>query len=159
MKNQEVETKNPAENTNLPASQTDNLPAMGQSMNTASFSPSEIIEVNKVALQKAEVKSINMSLEYHEFEAGVEIRGIYLGLTTYRCEDKQNPGEEKVLAAAVFVDMDGNPKLNCAAKFVDAVSRFELKTPFSAVHTRIKKTSSGGNMQLFDIRKLDYKTN
>lgn len=146
---------------NLPAVQTsDDRPSAiaSGSLELEQFSPTEVIVVDKKKLQSAEVASINMSLDYHEFVAGEEVRGIYLGLTHYRCEDKQNPGEEKVLTAAVFVDLEGNPKVNAAAKFVDAVSRFKLKQAFSATHTKTKKTGTGGNMQLFDIRKLDYPT-
>lgn len=146
---------------NLPAVQaSDNQAVTNQSGGLAlvQFSPTEIVVVDKKKLQSAEVSSINMSLDYHEFVAGEEVRGIYLGLTHYRCEDKQNPGEEKVLTAAVWVDLEGNPKVNAAAKFVDAVSRFALKQAFSATHTKVKKTGNGGNMQLFDIRKLDYPT-
>lgn len=144
---------------NLPAVQTDSATEISanKTLAIAQFQPTEIVVVDKKKLQSAEVKSINMSLDYHEFAQGEEVRGIYLGLTHYRCEDKQTR-EEKVLTAAVFIDAEGNPKVNAAAKFVDAVSRFELKQAFSATHTRIKKTGNGGNMQLFDIRKLDYLT-
>lgn len=157
MKDQEVKTEN-VENQNLPAAQGNNVPDNVKMMDVGggeSFSPTEIITVDKNALKKAEVASINMSLEYHEFVQGEEVRGVYLGMTTHKCADRQNPGEEKILAAAVFIDENGNPKINSATKFVDAVYRFKKKQVFAATHTRIKKTSTGGNMQLFDVRKLD----
>lgn len=120
----------------------------------AQFSPDLDIEVDKAALQSAPKSAINLCMEYHEFELGTPIRGIYIGCTPYRCANKQT-GEEILLVGAVFVDENRNPKINCAVKFVQAISRFPLKTAFEVSLTKTKKTASGGNMQMFDIRMLN----
>jgi hypothetical protein len=119
------------------------------------FSPDTPVTVNKEALKEAPRSALNICLEYHEFEIGQPVRGIFLGLTPYKCADKQS-GEEVVLTGAVFVDENGSVKINCAVKFVTTLSMFGLKTAFEATFTRTKKTGNGGNMQLFDIRPLAY---
>ena len=121
----------------------------------AQFTPDMDVQIDKKALQAADASAINMALEYHEFAQDEPVRGIYLGCTPYRCVNKQT-GEEAVLTGAVFVDENRNPKINCAVKFVTTVSRFPLKTAFEATFKKTKKTGSGGNMQMFDIRLLNY---
>lgn len=127
----------------------------GKYKDLGAFKSGEMVVVDKSKLEKAEIASINLCFEYHEFQIKEEVRGIYLGLAPYHCIDKQT-GEEKELIGAVFVDYDGNPKINCASKFVGSVSKLEIKDAFSAECTRTKKTGNGGNLQLFNIRKLDY---
>ncbi len=145
---------------NLPAQQNPATDSAVQSSEAPQFIPTQFtgdvdVQVDGKALVEAGRSSLNLSLEYHSFEMGQPIRGLFLGVMPYRCVD-QNTGEESVLTGAVWVDQDQNVKINCAAKFVSTVSQWPCKTAFEATFRRTKKTSSGGNMQLFDVRKLDY---
>ncbi len=130
-------------------SQTDLIPA-------PAFSPETSVVVDKKKINAAPRSALNVSLDYHEFVMNEPVRGIFLGLTPYRCVDKVS-GEEVILSGAVFVTDDGAMKINCAVKFVTTLSMFGLKTAFEATFIRTKKTGSGGNMQIFDIRPLAYK--
>lgn len=141
----------------LPAQQTTDVSVQ---TTAAQFIPTQFtgdveVNVDAKALVEANRSSLNLSLEYHSFEMGVSIRGLFLGVMPYRCVD-QNTGEENILTGAVWVDQDQNVKINCAAKFVSTVSQWPCKTAFEATFRKTKKTSNGGNMQLFDVRKLDY---
>lgn len=145
----------------LPATQKQATDSAVQSAESATqFIPTQFtgdvdVQVDGKALVAANKSSLNLSLEYHSFEMGSPIRGLFLGVMPYRCVDQQS-GEETILTGAVWVDQDQNVKINCAAKFVSTVSQWACKTAFEATFRKTKKTSGGGNMQLFDVRKLDY---
>ncbi len=126
-------------------------------INVTAFDINFMPQVDAAALAAAPKQGLNLSIIYHSFEMGVEERGLFLGCLPYRCVN-QISGEEEILTGAVWVDPTGQGKICCAVKFVSAIAGLPAGTAFVAVFNKTKKTSSGGNMQLFDIRKLDYRT-
>ncbi len=124
-------------------------------VNVTQFDMTFMPEIDAAALAAAPKQGLNLSIIYHSFEIGVEERGLFLGVMPYRCVNQQTQ-EEEILSGAVWVDQTGQGKICCAVKFVSAVASLPAGTAFAATFTKTKRTTTGGNMQLYDVRQLGY---
>jgi len=142
-----------AQQSNLPAAQA--APAAPQNDNLPSAAPSAAVfnpqtEMPDIAiLKEGKPGAISIAISYHEFQQGVETRGIYMGLIDYTFRSKYS-GEMETKKAAVFVNERGQIRLNAAVRFVGALEKCAEKTPFMAVMTGLEKKGDK-NLQGFDV--------
>lgn len=97
--------------------------------------------------------AITTNPDYHEFEQGEVIRGVYLGIAPHRCKD-QMTGVVKTIPAAVFVNDKRQTKKNGAAKFRAHLEDKPMYYEFEVVMTGIKKGKSGNMIQQFAFNDL-----
>lgn len=104
-------------------------------------------------LDKAKPAALNIATQYYDFQQGVAVRAVFLGITTARTVNQQT-SEEVTLPAVVFIDQTRTMYVNSAVKLVAAFENVEAGTPVQITWTGTKKTGSGGQMRLFDVRIL-----
>lgn len=135
-----------------PAAQSDNLPSAGATPNAAIFNPAT--EMPDLAILKdGKAGNISIAISYHEFQQGVEYRGVYMGLLDYTFFSKYS-NQLETKKAAVFVNEKGQIRLNAAVRFVGALEKCAEKTAFMAVMTGLVKKGDK-NLQDFDIYLLN----
>lgn len=146
------------ENTNLPATQSADV---AMQPNTSTFPAKSVFSIenddllsgiNTEALKTAEESAMNISTQYYDFQLGKPLRCVYLGSTIAKTVTDQ--GEEVILPAVVFVDETRTMYTNSGIQLVKSLEALPAKTPVQITWTGTKKTGSGGQMRLFDVRIL-----
>lgn len=138
----------------LPAAQVESAPATKQHglPQAAVFNPEA--EMPNIGILKDGVPgNISIAISYHEFQQGIETRGIYMGLLDYTFFSKYS-NQIETKKAAVFVNEKGQIRLNSAVRFVSALEKCAEKTAFLAVMTGLVKKGDR-NLQDFDIYLLN----
>lgn len=97
--------------------------------------------------------NISIAISYHEFQQGVETRGIYMGLVPYTFFSKYS-NQMECRPAAVFVNEKGQIRLNAAVLFVGALEKCAEKTAFLAVMNGLVKKGDK-YLQDFDVFLLN----
>jgi len=138
----------------LPAAQVESAPAIKQHSlpQAAVFNPAAEMP-NTSILKDGVPGNISIAISYHEFQQGVETRGIYMGLVPYTFFSKYS-NQMECRPAAVFVNEKGQIRLNAAVLFVGALEKCAEKTAFLAVMNGLVKKGDK-YLQDFDVFLLN----
>lgn len=105
-------------------------------------------------LDKMAVSEQAISMQYLAFDKDVKVRANYAGMTKIKSKKNLQPGEDFRELDAVVLQTKTGLFLNSGASLVEQLRAIPAGTPIQVTFIGTEKTSSGNNVNKFDVRLL-----